>query len=115
MRPDKIPMQTETSGEAIKDSSEFSVSGISLRQAEMMQYFGVNMNDYDALEKIDAFLEFFPSIDDVRMMDLRLGQDPNMKRIDKIFVQVQLHRQHQKALEEKNLLEQKMNQNYESS
>ena len=55
---DKIPMQVNEQDEPMRDTGDSFSSDIPLKQAEMMNYFNVGINDYESIGKIEKIMDY---------------------------------------------------------
>jgi LPS O-antigen subunit length determinant protein (WzzB/FepE family) len=85
-----------------------TMSDITLDQAKAIDFFGVDQNDYESVEKIDKILGYVPSIDELRFLDLKLGNDGTMSRIDKIYVYIEMLKQNEELQNRQELVKERI-------
>lgn len=79
-------------------------AGLSIKNAEVMQYLGLSDYDSRTMEKVSALADYFPNIDDLMEADLKLGQRMDMTRLDKIYSYVLLLRQEEELVRKQDLI-----------
>ena len=107
-----VPVKQESSG-IPKDSVD---AGINMKNAEFLNHLGLNdeLFNTNVLEKIDFMASKIEDVESLEDIDMRLGDDGLMPRIDKIYSYLKLIEQAEGMKEKQELISDKI-QRYERS
>lgn len=86
-------------------------AGITLKNVEILNHLGLRneMFNRNVMEKIDFIASKVEDIRALQDVDMRLGDDGSMPRIDKIYSYLKLKDQSDRILEEQRIITERMN------
>ena len=101
------PIQQEVRGDLPKD---FLDAGITLKNVEFLNHLGLKdeMFNVRIMEKVDFIASKLEDIGHLQDVDMRLGDDGSMTRLDKIYSYLKLSEQSELLKEKQSLIEERM-------
>jgi hypothetical protein len=112
LTPEKVNIQ-EPKGDIQADQIEQAVE---LKNLEFLNYLEMNdsVMDMNVMEKIQFLSDNVFDVDSLLDLDIRLGNDNGMSKLDKIYTYLKLNQQADKIREHERLIREQMRK-YESS
>lgn len=91
---------------------EFLDAGINLKNVEFLNHLGLKyeMFNQNVMEKIDFIASKVEDLRSLQDVDMRLGDDGSIPRIDKIYSYLKLKDQSDRIREEGRIISERMNQ-----
>lgn len=109
IRPEPIEIKPEASG----IPQEFLDAGINFKNVQFLNHLELKDEMFNprVMEKIDFIASKLEGLDSLMDLDMRLGDDGSMPRIDKIYSHLKLLEQAEKAKEKLDIINEQLQNN----
>jgi hypothetical protein len=105
--PNILPRQPEPVSPPVQEAipQEVLDAGITVKNLEILDYLGLknSMFDQDVMEKV-AYLSDKLDSNTIRQIDLKLGNDPSIPKLDKLYAYVRLIDEENRLAKEQELI-----------
>ena len=110
------PIQEEPKESRQDIPKELSDAGIDLKNVQFLNYLGLKDEMFNSyiMEKIQFLSDSVFDVDSLLDLDIRLGEDNGMSKLDKIYSYLKLNEQADKIRNQERLIREQMRK-YESS
>jgi len=110
LKPEEQPTEAKESSNI---PTEFLDAGINLKNVQFLDYLDLKDSMFNSavMEKVDFIASKLEGLDNLSDMDMRLGNDGSMPKLEKIYLHLKLIEQAEKAKERYDIISNQIKQN----